>query len=145
MDAQSQRNAADTDRGYDEPPLSDATLWTEEPVGRPRMPDPVRASAVRAVLIASVTLIEAMVAMLGAAAGTWITAPALLCTVVSTVVATWAVLDVWVTRQVWNQRHGVLSSPSTAARPRRLRRGSPARRGVGKVRGPARRRVAGLR
>ncbi len=144
MDTQSQLNAADADRG-DAPPLSGGTLWTEEAVGRRRMPDPVRASAVRAVLIASVTLIEAMVAMLGAAAGAWITAPALLCTVVSTIVATWAVLDVWVTRQVWNQRNGVVSSPSSAARQRRVRRGSPDRREVGAVRAPARRRVAGLR
>ncbi|MCQ4041959.1 hypothetical protein ACFOSC_31495 [Streptantibioticus rubrisoli] len=135
----------DIDHGYDEPPLPGGTLWTEEPVGRRRMPDPVRASAVRAVLIVSVTLIEAMVAMLGAAAGAWITAPALLCTVVSTVVATWAVLDVWVTRQVWIQRHGVVSSPSDAARPRRPRRGSPARRGSAEVRAAARRGVAGLR
>ncbi|GAA1889382.1 hypothetical protein [Streptantibioticus ferralitis] len=123
MNAQSHSTAPDTDGGPEQPPLGGSTLWTEEPLGRPRMPDPVRESAVRAVLIASVTLIEAMVAMLGAAAGAWITAPALLCTLVSTVVATWAVLDVWVTRQVWNQRHGVVSSPSSAARPRRVRRG----------------------
>ena len=135
----------DIDHGYDEPPLRGGTLWAEEPVGRRRMPDPVRASAVRAVLIVSVTLIEAMVALLGAEAGAWITAPALLCSVVSTFVATWAVLDVWVTRQVWIQRHGVVSSPSSAARARRVRRGSPERRAAAEVRTPARRRVAGLR
>jgi hypothetical protein len=37
-------------------------------------------------------------------------------------VATWAVLDVWVSRQVWRQRHGVLSQPSSVARERALRR-----------------------
>jgi hypothetical protein len=40
--------------------------------------------------------------------------------VAGVVAATWAVLDVWVTRQVWNQRHGVVSEPGSAAR--RLRR-----------------------
>ncbi len=97
-------------------------LWSDDPVGTPRLPDSVRASAVRAVLIVAVTLIEAVIAMLGAVSGTWITGPALLCTIVSTVVATWAVLDVWVTRQVWNQRNGVISSPSSAARALRRER-----------------------
>jgi hypothetical protein len=36
--------------------------------------------------------------------------------VASTVVATWGALDVWVTRQVWNQRDGVVSAPSSTAR-----------------------------
>ncbi|MGG8430081.1 hypothetical protein ACQ87U_37485, partial [Streptomyces lividans] len=39
-----------------------------------------------------------------------------------TVVATWGVLDVWVTRQVWNQRHGVVSVPSSTARAMRRER-----------------------
>jgi hypothetical protein len=94
-------------------------LWTEEPVGTPRLPDPVRDSAVRAGLIVSFTLIEAVIALLAAFAGGWLAAPAMLFTVLSTVVATWAVVDVWVTRQVWNQRHGVVSSPSSVARSRR--------------------------
>jgi hypothetical protein len=46
--------------------------------------------------------------------------------VASTVVATWAVVDVWVTRQVWNQRYGVVSEPSSTARA--LRRERRARR-----------------
>jgi hypothetical protein len=97
-------------------------LWIQEPVGRPRMPDPVRNAAVRAVLIASVTLIGAMVATLAAVADSWLSAPAMLFTVISTVVATWSVLDVWITRQVWNQRNGVVSSPSSAARALRRER-----------------------
>ncbi|MEU6175969.1 hypothetical protein ABZ832_29185 [Streptantibioticus parmotrematis] len=97
-------------------------LWTENRVGTARMPDPVRTAAVRAALIASVTLIEAVVAMFGTLAGAWVAAPALLATVLSTVVSTWAVVDVWVTRQVWNQRHGVVSSPSSAARALRRER-----------------------
>lgn len=87
-----------------------------------RLPDPVRTAAVRAVIIVAVTLIQLMVAVLCSLAGVWVAFPALLCTVASTVVATWAVLDVWVTRQVWIQRHGVVSTPSSAARDRALRR-----------------------
>lgn len=106
--------------------------WTEDTTRRPRMPDPVRASAVRAGLIASVTLIEVMITVLGALGGSWVTFPAVLATVASTIVATWAVLDVWVTQQVWNQRHGVVSDPSSTARElRRERRArNRARRGT---------------
>ncbi|GGZ28293.1 hypothetical protein [Streptomyces nitrosporeus] len=95
-------------------------LWVEEPAIRRRMPDPVRAAAVRAVLIMSLTLIQAVVAFLCTLAGSWLAFPMILSGVASTVVATWSVLDVWVTRQVWNQRHGVVSVPSSTAR--RMRR-----------------------
>jgi hypothetical protein len=86
------------------------------------MPDPVRSAAVRAVLISSVALTEAVAAGLMAAGHSWLTAPMTLATVLTSVVATWAVLDVWVTRQVWNQRNGVVSSPSSAARALRKER-----------------------
>ncbi|OKH98037.1 hypothetical protein A6A06_27785 [Streptomyces sp. CB02923] len=95
-------------------------LWQEEPAARRRMADPVRTAAVRAVIIAALTLIQAMVAFFCTMAGAWFAFPAVLSTVASTVVATWAVLDVWVTRQVWVQRNGVRSQPSSTAR--RLRR-----------------------
>ncbi|WP_093801936.1 hypothetical protein [Streptomyces sp. Wb2n-11] len=95
-------------------------LWVDEPAVRPRLPDPVRTAAVRSVLITSLTLIQAMVAYLCTLAGSWLAFPMVLSSVGSTVVATWGVLDVWVTRQVWNQRHGVVSVPSSTAR--RLRR-----------------------
>lgn len=85
---------------------------------KPRMPDPVRTAAVRAVIVVAVTLVQLTVAVLCSLAGVWLAFPMLLCTVASTVVATWAVLDVWVTRQVWIQRHGVVSTPSSAARKR---------------------------
>lgn len=103
-------------------------LWTYEPIGRPRMPDPVRNAAVRAVLIASITLIGAMVSALAAVDNSWLSAPAMLFTVISTVVSTWSVLDVWITRQVWNQRNGVVSSPSSAARSLRRERRRTRRR-----------------
>ncbi|WP_189308350.1 hypothetical protein [Streptomyces albospinus] len=103
-------------------------LWQEEPAARRRMADPVRTAAVRAVIIVAVTLVQAMVAFLSTLAGSWLAFPAVLGTVAGTVVATWAVLDVWVTRQVWVQRHGVESRPSSTARElrrerRRSRRG----------------------
>jgi hypothetical protein len=95
-------------------------LWVEEPAVRYRLPDPVRTAAVRAVIITAVTLIQAMVAFLSTLAGSWLAFPMVLSSIAFTVLATWAVLDVWVTRQVWNQRHGVVSVPSSTAR--RLRR-----------------------
>ncbi|MFJ2905094.1 hypothetical protein [Streptomyces sp. NPDC087212] len=97
-------------------------LWVEEPARRRRMPDPVRTSAVRAVMIISVTIILAMVAFLCTMAETWFAFPMVLSSVASTVVATWAALDVWVTRQVWNQRNGVVSVPSSTARALRRER-----------------------
>ncbi|KUM71595.1 hypothetical protein [Streptomyces curacoi] len=97
-------------------------LWVEEPARRRRMPDPVRTAAVRAVLIIAVTLIQAMVAFLCTLAESWLAFPMVISSVVSTVVATWGALDVWVTRQVWNQRHGVVSTPSSTARSLRRER-----------------------
>ena len=97
-------------------------LWVEETAPRPRMPDPVRTAAVRAVLIIAVTLIQAMVAFLCTLAGSWLAFPMVISSVVSTVVATWGALDVWVTRQVWKQRHGVISTPSSTARALRRER-----------------------
>lgn len=97
-------------------------LWVDEPATRRRLPDPVRRSAVRAVIIIAVTLIQAMVAFLCTLAGSWLAFPMMLSGVVSTVVATWGALDVWVTRQVWNQRNGVVSTPSSTARALRRER-----------------------
>lgn len=91
---------------------------------RSRLPDPVRVAAVRAVIIIALTLGQLTVVLLCALAGSWLAFPMLLSTVASTVVATWAVLDIWITRQAWEQRHGVVSEPSSAARrrPRLVRR-----------------------
>ncbi|MGX2998411.1 hypothetical protein JNUCC64_29805 [Streptomyces sp. JNUCC 64] len=97
-------------------------LWVEEPADRYRMADPVRTAAVRAVLIVSVTLIQAMTAFFCTLAESWLAFPMVLSSVVSTIVATWGVLDVWVTRQVWKQRHGVVSTPSSTARALRRER-----------------------
>ncbi|WP_030321666.1 hypothetical protein [Streptomyces sp. NRRL B-3229] len=97
-------------------------LWVEEPARRRRLPDPVRTSAVRAGLIIAVTLLQAMVAFLCTMAGSWLALPMVISSVASTVVATWSALDVWVTRQVWNQRNGVVSTPSSTARALRRER-----------------------
>ena len=97
-------------------------LWVEEPAKRRRLPDPVRTAAVRAVLIIAVTLIQATVAVLCTLAGSWLAFPMVISSVVSTIAATWTVLDVWVTRQVWNQRHGVVSTPASTARALRRER-----------------------
>jgi hypothetical protein len=99
---------------------SERQLWVDDPVGRPSMPDPVRTAAVRAVIIVAVTLVQGTVAVLCTLAGSWLGFPMVLGGVAGTVVATWSVLDVWVTRQVWNQRYGVVSSPASTAR--RLRK-----------------------
>jgi hypothetical protein len=82
------------------------------------MPDPVRTAAVRAVLIIAVTLVQLVVVLLSTLAGSWLAFPMLISTLVSTVASTWGVLDIWVTRQIWRQRHGVVSLPSSAARER---------------------------
>ncbi|MEV6420412.1 hypothetical protein [Streptomyces sp. NPDC051662] len=97
-------------------------LWVEEPAKRYRMPDAVRTAAVRAVIIAAVTLIQATIAFLSTLAGSWLAFPMVLSSVASTVVATWGVLDVWVTRQMWKQRNGVVSVPSSTARQLRRER-----------------------
>ncbi|MFE4254602.1 hypothetical protein ACFRU3_34915 [Streptomyces sp. NPDC056910] len=97
-------------------------LWVEEPAGRRRMPDPVRTAAVRAVLIVALTLMQAVIAFLCTVADSWLAFPMVLSSVGSTVVATWGVLDVWVTRQVWNQRNGVVSAPNSSARQLRRER-----------------------
>ncbi|MFD9162677.1 hypothetical protein ACFVZ8_11875 [Streptomyces sp. NPDC059558] len=98
-------------------------LWVEEPARRHRMPDPVRTSAVRAVLIVSVTLTQATITFFLTLTGSWLALPMALGAIAGTIVATWGVLDVLITRQMWNQRYGVLSEPSSTAR--RLRRGGP--------------------
>ncbi|MEE1943160.1 hypothetical protein V1L54_27790 [Streptomyces sp. TRM 70361] len=87
------------------------------------LPGPVRAAAVRAVILVAVTLVLVMVAVLCSLAQVWLALPMVLVAVAGTVVTTWGVLDVWVTRQMWVQRHGVVSTPSSVARERVLRRG----------------------
>ncbi|WP_306330142.1 hypothetical protein [Streptomyces venezuelae] len=92
-------------------------LWVEDEHARQRMPDPVRTAAVRAMMITSVTLVQAVVAFFCTVSGSWLAFPVTISAVVFTVVATWSVLDVWITRQVWRQRNGVVSEPSSTARP----------------------------
>ncbi|MFJ6716826.1 hypothetical protein ACIQOF_38435 [Streptomyces sp. NPDC091265] len=130
MDTQERQGEVETEQtravkgaaARDRPEIPRQPLWVEEPALRRRMPDPVRTAAVRAVLIMSLTIIQALVAFLSTMAGSWLAFPMVLSSVGSTVVATWSVLDVWVTRQVWNQRNGVVSVPSSSARQLRRER-----------------------
>ncbi|MEU6866464.1 hypothetical protein ABZ924_24925 [Streptomyces sp. NPDC046876] len=92
------------------------SLWQEEPARRRRLPDPVRESAVRAVLIVAVMLTEATITFFLMLTGSWLAFPMGLGAIAGTVVATWGVLDVLITRQMWNQRNGVVSEPSSTAR-----------------------------
>jgi hypothetical protein len=119
----------------DDPGAGRLPLWVDDPAPRNRLPDPVRRAAVRAVLIIALTLVQGMTAYLCTLAGSWLAFPMVLSSVTSTVVATWAVLDVWVTRQVWNQRNGVVSVPSSSARQlrRERRRARREARGAGRV------------
>ncbi|MBB6078218.1 hypothetical protein HNR57_004150 [Streptomyces paradoxus] len=96
----------------------------------------------RAVLLIAVTLLQAMVAFLCTMAGSWLAFPMVISGVVSTIAATWGALDVWVTRQVWNQRHGVVSVPSSTARAlrRERRRTRRQERAAERARGRIRRR-----
>ncbi|MBB5935318.1 hypothetical protein [Streptomyces zagrosensis] len=111
------------EKNRDIPQERPQSLWAEELARRPRLPDPVRTAAVRAVIIIAFTLVQAMMAVLCTFAESWFAFPMVLSSIASTVVATWGVLDVWVTRQVWKQRNGVISVPSSSARElRRLRR-----------------------
>lgn len=112
-------------------------LWVEEPARKPRMPDPVRTSAVRAVLIVAVTLTQATVTFFLTLTGSWLAFPLALCAIAGTIVATWGVLDVWITRQMWNQRYGVVSEPSSTAR-RRRREARRAERAAAREPGPGR-------
>lgn len=119
-DAKSAAGGVDSVRAQEH--ASYRPLWVEEPARRRRLPDPVRTAAVRAVILIAVTLIQAMVAFLCTMAGSWLAFPMVISSVVSTVVATWGAVDVWVTRQVWHQRNGVVSVPSSTARSLRRER-----------------------
>jgi hypothetical protein len=97
-------------------------LWVEEPTRRRRMPDPVRTAVVRAVLVIAVTLFQGTVAFFATVTRSWLALPVTVSGVACTVLATWAVQDVLVTRQAWKQRHGVVSQPSSTARAARFGR-----------------------
>ncbi|MEU7554646.1 hypothetical protein AB0B01_20285 [Streptomyces sp. NPDC044571] len=121
------------------------SLWQVEPAERRRMPDPVREAAVRAVLIVALTLTQSTIAFLLTLTGSWLALPMALGAIAGTVVATWGVLDVLITRQTWNQRYGVVSEPSSTARAlrreqRRVRRAARAAAQpgpAGRIRRPA--------
>jgi hypothetical protein len=90
------------------PPPPSAPPPPMRPIGRPlptrrhrrRMPDEVRNSVVRAVLVFAFTLLGGITVYLSLYAGSWFSAPALLYTLIMVVVSVWAVLEIFVARQI---------------------------------------------
>ncbi|SOB80165.1 hypothetical protein [Streptomyces sp. 1331.2] len=74
------------------------------PRRRRRLPDEVRAAAVRAVLCLSFTLVGVVVATLASYAGSWMLTPALLAMGVGVFGTMWCLLEIVISRQVAAQR-----------------------------------------
>ncbi|MET8545822.1 hypothetical protein ABZW03_35075 [Kitasatospora sp. NPDC004799] len=71
---------------------------------RRRLPDEVRAAAVRAVLCLSFTLVGVVVATLASYAGSWLLTPALLAMGLGVFGTMWCLLEILISRQVAAQR-----------------------------------------
>ncbi|AXI76623.1 hypothetical protein [Peterkaempfera bronchialis] len=100
---------------------------------RRRLPDEVRAAAVRAWLSFAFTLVCLMVTVLASLAGTWVLLPALLVTALGVLTSTWCLLDIWIARQVaaqrtWGTGTGTAwaNAAGTGRPPRRRRHPRPA-------------------
>ncbi|MFI2612242.1 hypothetical protein [Kitasatospora sp. NPDC018619] len=74
------------------------------PRRRRRLPDEVRAAAVRAVLCLSFTLVGVVVATLASYAGSWLLTPALLAMGLGVFGTMWCLLEILISRQVAAQR-----------------------------------------
>ncbi|MFE2727663.1 hypothetical protein [Kitasatospora sp. NPDC059327] len=71
---------------------------------RRRLPDEVRAAAVRAVLCLSFTLVGLVVAALGSYADSWLMTPALMAMGLGVFGTMWCLLEILISRQVAAQR-----------------------------------------
>ncbi|MEU3574001.1 hypothetical protein AB0E96_37155 [Kitasatospora sp. NPDC036755] len=71
---------------------------------RRRLPDEVRAAAVRAVLCLSFTLVGVVVATLASYAGSWLLTPALLAMGLGVFGTMWCLLEILISRQIAAQR-----------------------------------------
>ncbi|WP_188296993.1 hypothetical protein [Streptomyces sp. CBMA156] len=71
---------------------------------RRRLPDEVRAAAVRAVLCLAFTLVGVVVATLASYAGSWLLTPALLAMGLGVFGTMWCLLEILISRQVAAQR-----------------------------------------
>ncbi|MFJ9776866.1 hypothetical protein ACIRVF_37485 [Kitasatospora sp. NPDC101157] len=74
------------------------------PRRRRRLPDEVRAAAVRAVLCLAFTLVGVVVATLASYAGTWLMTPALLAMGLGVFGTMWCLLEILISRQIAAQR-----------------------------------------
>ncbi|MFD8753956.1 hypothetical protein ACFV0O_23695 [Kitasatospora sp. NPDC059577] len=74
------------------------------PRRRRRLPDEVRAAAVRAVLSLAFTLVGAVVATLSSYAGSWMLTPALMAMGLGVFGTMWCLLEILISRQVAAQR-----------------------------------------
>ncbi len=81
------------------------------PRRRRRLPDEVRAAAVRAVLCLSFTLVGVVVATLASYAGSWMLTPALLAMGVGVFGTMWCLLEILISSQVAAQR---MRAPNSA-------------------------------
>lgn len=74
------------------------------PRRRRRLPDEVRAAAVRAVLSLAFTLVGVVVATLASYAGSWMLTPALMAMGLGVFATMWCLLEILISRQVASQR-----------------------------------------
>ncbi|MFG2848399.1 hypothetical protein ACGF12_35360 [Kitasatospora sp. NPDC048296] len=74
------------------------------PRRRRRLPDEVRAAAVRAVLCLAFTLVGVVVATLSSYAGSWLMTPALMAMGLGVFGTMWCLLEILISRQVATQR-----------------------------------------
>jgi hypothetical protein len=81
---------------------------------RRRLPDEVRAAAVRAGIAFAFTLVCLMVTVLASLARSWGVLPALLITAAGVLASTWCLLDIGIARQVAAQRQSPGSTTTRA-------------------------------
>ncbi|MEV7775482.1 hypothetical protein [Kitasatospora sp. NPDC086791] len=81
------------------------------PRRRRRLPDEVRAAAVRAVLSLAFTLVGVVVATLSSYAGSWMLTPALMAMGIGVFGTMWCLLEILISRQVAAQR---MRAPNSA-------------------------------
>ncbi|MER7584648.1 hypothetical protein [Kitasatospora sp. NPDC097691] len=74
------------------------------PRRRRRLPDEVRAAAVRAVLSLAFTLVGVVVATLASYAGSWMLTPALMAMGLGVFATMWCLLEILISRQIAAQR-----------------------------------------
>ncbi|MFI6445856.1 hypothetical protein [Kitasatospora sp. NPDC050543] len=82
---------------------------------RRRLPDEVRAAAIRAWMCLSCTLVSLMLATLASYAGSWLLTPALMVVALGVFGTTWSLLEIMISRQIAAQRRRGPNSASPMA------------------------------